>query len=192
MALRDWLAPVLQQPASAKVAISAIAKKGQSSQIARIAGIALANSPQLQAAGAVAASVEVFDREAFDERAAIIEANGVSREWAEGYATLCTMPRPSVYSLGRWQQIIDDGGRFLDAWGREAAALGWRAVDVFGVNPDAPECRYDGAGLVPLLTGRRVCDIRKDTAQIDCGAGIIQTFQRKTMAADAVALWLLK
>ena len=60
MALRDWLAPVLQQPASAKVAISAIAKKGQSSQIARIAGIALANSPQLQAAGAVAASVEVL------------------------------------------------------------------------------------------------------------------------------------
>jgi len=185
MALRDWLAPALQPPASAKVAIPAIA----SPPIARIAEIALASRPQLQAVGAVAASVEPFDREAFDERAAIIEANGIPRGWAEGYATLCTMPCPSAYAPRRWEQLVNDGGLFLDRWGRQAAGLGWRALDVFGVNPAAPESRYDGMGLVPLLQGRPIIAITADTARIDCNGGITQTFTRRTMAAGSVALW---
>ncbi len=32
----------------------------------------------------------------------------------------------------RWRQLIDDGGRFLDTWGSQAAEFGWRVEDVFG------------------------------------------------------------
>jgi hypothetical protein len=134
----------------------------------------------------------IIDGEAFDERTAIIMANGVPEEWARGFAMLCTMPRSSAYAPYRWQQLVDDGGHFLDRWGRKAAALGWRAVDVFGVCPDAPENRYDSMGLVPLLQGRHVIAITADTARIDCGAGAHLTFYRQTMAAGVVAVWDLK
>ncbi|MER2519501.1 MAG: hypothetical protein ABTQ34_02300 [Bdellovibrionales bacterium] len=79
-----------------------------------------------------------FNHEAFDERAAIIQANGVPKLWAEGFATHCTMQCPESYWPERWQQIVDDGGRFLDRWGRQATKLGWQALDVFGVNPSGP------------------------------------------------------
>jgi len=133
-----------------------------------------------------------LNHEAFIECAAIIESYGVPREWAEGFATLCTMPRPAAYASERWKHLVDDGGRFLDAWGRQAAALGWRAVDVFGVNPDAPESRYDGMGLVPLLNGSRVKAITADTARVENSDGTGLTFYRRRQAQDAIALWDLE
>ena len=133
-----------------------------------------------------------LDCDAFAERAAIIEANGVPRAWAEGFALLCTMPRPSAYAPERWQQIVDDGGKFLDRWGRQAAGLGWKATDVFGVNPDAPENRYDSMGLVSLLEGHHVIAITADTVRIDSDRGAQTTFYRKTISAETVALWKME
>ncbi|MGE0109592.1 MAG: hypothetical protein AB7S81_07525 [Bdellovibrionales bacterium] len=149
-----------------------------------------ANKPEIILALSPA-SVSV-DQESCDERAAIIQANGVPKEWAEGFAFLCTMERPAAFTPERWRQIVDDGGYFLDAWGRQAAALGWRAEDVFGVNPDAPLWRYDGMGLVPCLQGRRVIAITENTARIDCGDGAILTFYRHTLSSEAVAVWNLE
>lgn len=128
----------------------------------------------------------------FDERAAIIEADGVDRAWAEGFATLCTMPRPSAYSQSRWDQILNDGGLFLDRWKGTVLALGWLSVDVFGVCPDAPVWRLDQMGLVPLLEGRRVIDITADTARIDCGQGVIHTYRRLPRDMRGVCLWELE
>jgi hypothetical protein len=34
----------------------------------------------------------------------------------------------------RWQQAVDDGGRFLAQWGEQAVALGWTARDLFGLH----------------------------------------------------------
>ena len=39
-----------------------------------------------------------LDAGALAERATIIEANGVPQEWAEGFALLCTVPRPAAYA----------------------------------------------------------------------------------------------
>ncbi|MGE0109153.1 MAG: hypothetical protein AB7S81_05230 [Bdellovibrionales bacterium] len=133
----------------------------------------------------------LVDQESYDERAAIIQANGIPKEWAEGFALLCTMERPAAFAPERWRQLVDDGGYFLDAWGRQAAALGWRAVDVFGVNPDAPEWRYDSMGLVSCLHGRHVVAIAENTARIDCEDGASLTFYRHTLSSEAVALWSL-
>jgi hypothetical protein len=130
-----------------------------------------------------------FDHETFAERVAIIESNGIPRGWADGYATLCTMPRPAAYAPQRWQQLVDDGGSFLDRWGRQAAALGWRAVDVFGVNPDAPESRYDGMGLIPSLQGRSIVAITADTARIVCGKYTCLSFYRISPTGGTSVLW---
>ncbi len=119
-------------------------------------------------------------------------ANGVPEEWATGYATLCTMPCPASVMPRRWEQLVNDGGLFLDQWGKQAAALGWQALDVFGVHPKAPEAVYRCMGLVPLLAGRKVCAITTDTARIDCGGGVTQTYHRMPTEKDTVALWKVK
>lgn len=131
------------------------------------------------------------DTYAFDERAAIIEADGVDRAWAEGFATLCTMPRPASYPQSRWEQILNDGGLFLDRWKGTVLVLGWLPVDVFRVCPDAPVWRLDQMGLVPLIEGRRVIAITADTARIDCGHGVIHTYRRLPRDVSSVFLWQL-
>ena len=96
-----------------------------------------------------------------------------------GFARLdCTKP-PQGYPLPRWNQIINDGGLFLDQWAHQAAAFGWTALDVFGVNPAAPLVRYDGMGLVPLIQGCRVISIAADSAQIKTSSGNTQTYSRR-------------
>lgn len=59
--------------------------------------------------------------DAFEERAAIVEANGIPRDRVEGFARLDTLPRPAEIALWRWRRIFDDAERFLDGWGRKAA-----------------------------------------------------------------------
>ena len=74
----------------------------------------------------------------FEERAAIVEHDGgAPREWAEGFARLDAATPPKGFDLGRWRQLIDDGGRFLDRWALTAAECGWSATDVFGLHPVA-------------------------------------------------------
>ena len=75
----------------------------------------------------------------FGERAAIAEfESGIPRAWAEGFARLQTMACPAGMRPDRWQEMVDDAGRFLARWGAQAAALGWSTLDVFGAHPTHP------------------------------------------------------
>ncbi len=137
------------------------------------------------------AEVAVAGIKEFDERAALVEEGaGVPRDWAEGFASLDCAKPPTGITPSRWRQVIDDGGRFLDVWAQKAAALGWSALDVFGVNPAGPAVRYDGMGLVPLIGGHRVVAITADSARIESGPGRFQTYRRRP-SPGAVALWEL-
>lgn len=177
--------------------LARLIQKGGLEELATMTHATLATHPEdakpsvaLVAPVIVANPQNQFDHEAFEERAGLIQANGVPEDWAEGFATLCTMQCPANYWPERWQQLVDDGGCFLDRWGHQAAKLGWQALDVFGVNPLAPELRYDGMGLIPLLQGRPVIAITDSTARIDCGRGINQTYQRMPRS-EAICLWEL-
>ena len=130
--------------------------------------------------------------ETLDERAAIITANGVPEEWAVGFAKLCVMTKPAGYNERRWEQLVNDGGLFLDHFGGQAAALGWRAVDVFGVHPNVPATATHCMGLVPLINGGQVVAITADSARLQTPLGAIQTFQRRlAIPPNAIALWEL-
>lgn len=134
---------------------------------------------------------ELLD-EPLQERTAIITANGVPEEWAAGFARLCVMAKPAGYSGRRWEQLVNDGGLFLDHFGGQAAALGWRAVDVFGVHPNVPATATHCMGLVPLINGGQVLAITADSARLQTPLGAIQTFQRRlAIPPNAIALWEL-
>src|SRR5262249_42112531 len=41
---------------------------------------------------------------------------------------------PDIIEVTRWRQAVEDGRRFLAAWGKQAAALGWTSRDLFGLH----------------------------------------------------------
>jgi hypothetical protein len=98
-----------------------------------------------------------------DERQAIAEINGgVPPLYSAGFARLQLTP-PSGLSVARWLQAVDDAGRFLDAFGQQARAIGWRADDLFQAD-----------GLVRSLQGAHVTKITSTTAVLSDG----RTFKR--------------
>ena len=73
------------------------------------------------------------DEEAFiAEREAIIWSGGagVPLRYALTFARLCHV-RPEGLSEARWRQLIDDAGRWLDAFGKRADGLGIKAETIF-------------------------------------------------------------
>lgn len=129
----------------------------------------------------------------FDERAALVEIGAsVPREWAEGFARLQVASPPAGIAIRRWQQVIDDGGRFLDRWATQASALGWRTLDVFGIHGEKPVERFDAAGLVWCLRGGEIVAITSSTARLKLPSGVIHTYSRRySVHLEAVAIWVL-
>jgi hypothetical protein len=124
-----------------------------------------------------------------EERAALVEVGArVPRAWAEGFARLDLASPAPGFSDERWRRLVDDGGRFLDQWAKEAAVLGWSPLDVFGVHPSAPAARYDAMGLVPLISGGEVVALTKTSATIRGRSGRELVYLRRT-GSGAVALW---
>ena len=133
-----------------------------------------------------------FDADDLAERAAIIEFGAnVPKRWAEGFAALSTMPIPVGFSPGRWGRIVNGAGVFLDRWAAEAIRCGWIDLDVFGVNPDRPDARFDCMGLVLLLDRAEVAGIDRDGADLVAATGASQRYRRRPVPADTISLWEL-
>jgi hypothetical protein len=143
----------------------------------------------------------------FEERAAILEFDeGLSRAEAEAiarremmagvydemqaardpisYASALAVLRaecPVCVDAADWQQAIADGHRFVTQWGKQAEALGWAPIDLFGLHtpPEKPApnyrrlSRYDQTGLVWLLRGRRIVELTQDKAVIETATGTV-------------------
>jgi hypothetical protein len=124
-----------------------------------------------------------FDPDTLEERAALVQYEGsIPHGWAEGFARLDRSVPADSLSMTRWQQIIDDGGRFLDRWSSTADALGWDPASVFGLKP---------AGLVMLIDGGDVTAITALAATIRFPAGSVRIYRRQD-APGAVPLWELQ
>jgi hypothetical protein len=117
-----------------------------------------------------------------DERAAIAEHDaGIPREWAEGYAKLCSMPRPAGTGEEDWTALIDATGRLLDRWGAQLSAMGWSTEDVFGIHGEKPIKRFERAGLVRFLLRNEIAEITLDTATIVSATGARQIYRRSAL-----------
>jgi hypothetical protein len=76
-------------------------------------------------------------------------------------------------------EALADAEAFLRRWGAQAAALGWQADDLFGLDPVAPLRRYDKMGLIWLLHGQPVVALTAGTATIRTSSGGAVTFYRR-------------
>ena len=102
------------------------------------------------------------------------------------------MRPPADYAgvyIARWRQLIEDGDRFLERWERDATALGWNTIDLFGCDRAKPFARIDLAGVVLLLEGRAVVELTETAAMIAELGQRHQRFFRRRPSSEQVALW---
>jgi hypothetical protein len=120
-------------------------------------------------------------RDAHEERAAIIEYDGgIPRAWAEALSRLHPDRPPPDISLREWRQFCEDAHRFLDHWGRQATALGWRPMDIFGWELSRPfTLSARCIGVAWRLKGGTVSGLTKHAATIVLPSGEQLTFQRQ-------------
>jgi hypothetical protein len=124
-----------------------------------------------------------------EERAVIAKYEaGIPRPWAEGLARLHPDDPPADVPPKRWQQFIDDIGRFLDDWAGKATVLGWGPLDLFGCDRERPLARLDHAGLLWLLNGDRLVELDHHRAVIERRTGSRLVFRRRPLAVGEVAL----
>ncbi|MEO5369305.1 MAG: hypothetical protein H7833_04440 [Magnetococcus sp. DMHC-1] len=134
---------------------------------------------------------ETFDPDAFEERSAIVEHDGgIPKEWAEGLARLCVMPRPADIPAKQWQAIILAAGIFSDRWAKQAAALGWTTEEVFGCSAKVPALGYGSRGLVFSMgdPGSTLVAMDKDKATFRTKGGARQVFIRDYFNMDRTKL----
>src|SRR5262249_2224071 len=62
----------------------------------------------------------------------IVEIPREAGHFKRTFAHLQLKP-PAMVDVARWRQCVEDGKRFLAAWGEQAEALGWDARDLFGL-----------------------------------------------------------
>jgi hypothetical protein len=87
-------------------------------------------------------------------------------EWHAILAELKASTSPDWMPANRLKEIVADADCFLRDWGETAHRLGWTTLDLFGVHPIAPACRFDVMGLIPLLAGHQVVALTDSTAII--------------------------
>jgi hypothetical protein len=116
----------------------------------------------------------------------IVESPAKGLRYRRTFAHLQLRP-PELIPVERWQEAVEDGRRFLATWERQAGALGWNSVDLFGLAP-VPEqphpsyrrlSRYDQTGLLWVLQGRDVIALTEAAATIrNPATGSLTTYRR--------------
>jgi hypothetical protein len=102
--------------------------------------------------------------EAEIEERAGLAADLVPPVYLDAWARL-NCQKPSGVSETEWRLALDDGGRFLDAWGVEADEAGWTPSELFDVR----------AALVWHLKGESVEAVGADHIRLSCGRTIRRT-----------------
>ena len=103
-----------------------------------------------------------------DMEAAICERAGMSADsvpgvYLDAWARL-NCQRPATMDEATWRRALDDGGRFLDAWGQWAVEWEWTPGELF----DLPRAGSAG-GLVWRTAGRAIETFGLETVRFDDG-----------------------
>jgi hypothetical protein len=113
----------------------------------------------------------------------------IPTNWASGLLGIAEKPCPITIEPKRWLQLQEDANRFVDQWGRQAAALGWSALDIFGCHPTRPTDRYDTMGLVWMIADAEVVAMSAEIASLRNAAGTHQGLWRCPIAHGRILAW---
>jgi hypothetical protein len=93
----------------------------------------------------------------------------VPSSWVEGVARLSQRCPPPDIPTHRWRQFLTDCAKFVasNGWEERAVASGWDAVALFGCIRHRPLDRPGGAGLLWVINGGRLVELRPDWAIVE-------------------------
>ena len=106
------------------------------------------------------------------------KAGAEPSEWYAIFAELKQQNCPDWLSPDRWLALLLDAESFLNRWGNAAYQLGWTALDLFSVHPEAPSARFDKMGLALLICGGEVIVLTAQSATIRRASGAVLTYRR--------------
>jgi len=115
------------------------------------------------------------------------EQGGSPAEWHAILAELEQRSCPDWLAPDRWEAVLSDAENFLSRWGAAAHALGWTALDLFGVHPTVPAARFDVMGLIPILHGGEVVALTERAATIRRSSNAVLAYRRPDQT-DAVCI----
>jgi hypothetical protein len=122
-----------------------------------------------------------LDIASIEERTALVQYDGgVPQHYALAFAEM-QHECPNDVAVERWEQFLNDAGVFLDQWGNNAHAFGWRIHDLFGLDTKSPLARFDKMGLCWLIKGQTVVAIAANAARLSGGL----TYYRSDDAVDS-------
>jgi hypothetical protein len=101
------------------------------------------------------------DDEAEIEERAGLASDRIPAVYLDAWALL-NCQKPANVSETEWRRALDDGGRFLDQFGKKAAAIGWTPGELFDI----------GAGVVWRLAGELVVGIGTYRVLLQGGRGL--------------------
>jgi hypothetical protein len=122
----------------------------------------------------------------FEQGQTVTAAGLPASEWHAILVGLKERAAPGWIMPDRWEVLLHDAGRFLDQWSSTAHAMGWTALDFFGVHPTQPARRFDVMGLLLLLQGGETIALTEENASIRRPSGAVLHFPRP--AAGGVLL----
>lgn len=174
--------------------------KVDNAPLTTLAGLATLAGQSAQYHHAPSATIAAWNshdwQEEFDHRVAIIENDaGIPREWAEAFARVCLMQRPSNLSRHGWQRTVNNTGRLLDNKNhlRDMVRYGWGIPDIFGCHPIASETRQDVKGFLLLLDeNEKIISINDKAISLCTRSGSTLYYRRPlNPSSERVMIWEL-
>ena len=118
---------------------------------------------------------------------------GVPLDWTAGVYKLQTIPARCDIHPFRWERFRYDALRLLHEQGAELRALGWDALDLFGLHRIAPDRRSDAMGVAWLMRELVVTAITQEAVSLTTCNGVVSRATRLGRQArmEAVLAWEL-
>jgi hypothetical protein len=109
--------------------------------------------------------------------------------WLAGLQRLNAMTCPISVEPNRWSQLQGDANRFVATWGRQATALGWSALDVFGCHPASPSGRYDCMGVVWMVASSEVRAMSTELVIFRKSSGSLKRAWKSPATYERILVW---
>ncbi|MBK3400827.1 hypothetical protein [Methylobacterium ajmalii] len=112
-------------------------------------------------------------------------AGPLLREWVAGLSRLAPSVIPCRdYRPEEWAAVLSNAWHFIEIFGEQAEALGWRTHELFGVHPTHGTIRVDHCGALVLVIGGPVRALTADAIRFER-----VTARRRPHAPVGIPIW---